>query len=97
MHNLKGIDVDFPVGRFIAVTGVSGSGKSTLVNEILYKSLANRLNRMRTKPGDHESVDGIDVFDKVIDIDQSADRADASLDILRRTPISSRTCASSTR
>ena len=71
MHNLKGIDVDFPVGRFIAVTGVSGSGKSTLVNEILYKSLANRLNRMRTKPGDHESVDGIDVFDKVIDIDQS--------------------------
>jgi excinuclease ABC subunit A len=71
MHNLKGIDVDFPVGRFIAVTGVSGSGKSTLVNEVLYKSLANRLNRMRVKPGDHESVDGIDCFDKVIDIDQS--------------------------
>ena len=71
MHNLKGIDVDFPVGRFIAVTGVSGSGKSTLVNEILYKALANRLNKMRTKPGDHDSVDGIDVFDKVIDIDQS--------------------------
>ncbi|HJS69219.1 MAG TPA: excinuclease ABC subunit UvrA, partial [Gaiellaceae bacterium] len=71
MHNLKGIDVDFPVGRFIAVTGVSGSGKSTLVNEILYKSLANRLNKMRTKPGDHDSVDGIDCFDKVIDIDQS--------------------------
>jgi excinuclease ABC subunit A len=71
MHNLKGIDVDFPVGRFVAVTGVSGSGKSTLVNEILYKTLANRLNKMRTKPGDHEGVDGIDVFDKVIDIDQS--------------------------
>ncbi len=71
MHNLKGIDVDFPVGRFVAVTGVSGSGKSTLVNEILYKALANRLNKMRTKPGDHESVDGIDVFDKVIDIDQT--------------------------
>ena len=71
MHNLKGIDVDFPVGRFIAVTGVSGSGKSTLVNEILYKALANRLNKMRTKPGDHEWVDGIDCFDKVIDIDQS--------------------------
>ena len=71
MHNLKGIDVDFPVGRFIAVTGVSGSGKSTLVNEILYKALANRLNRMRTKPGDHESVEGIDCFDKVIEIDQS--------------------------
>ena len=71
MHNLKGIDVDFPVGRFVAVTGVSGSGKSTLVNEILYKTLANRLNKMRTKPGDHEGVDGIDVFDKVIEIDQS--------------------------
>ena len=71
MHNLKGIDVDFPVGRFVAVTGVSGSGKSTLVNEILYKTLANRLNKMRTKPGDHEGVDGIDIFDKVIEIDQS--------------------------
>jgi excinuclease ABC subunit A len=71
MHNLKGIDVEFPVGRLTAVTGVSGSGKSTLVNEIVYKALANRLNRMRTKPGDHESVDGIEVFDKVIDIDQT--------------------------
>jgi excinuclease ABC subunit A len=69
-HNLKGIDVDFPVGNFICVTGVSGSGKSTLVNEIVYKALANRLNRMRTKPGDHVRVDGIDVFDKVIEIDQ---------------------------
>jgi len=71
MHNLKGIDVDFPVGRFVVVTGVSGSGKSTLVNEIVYKALANRLQRMRTKPGDHDSVEGIDCFDKVIDIDQS--------------------------
>src|SRR5882724_2217367 len=61
-HNLKGIDVDFPVGKFVAVTGVSGSGKSTLVNEIVYKSLANRLQRMRVKPGDHDSVEGIDVF-----------------------------------
>jgi excinuclease ABC subunit A len=69
-HNLKGIDVDFPVGNFVAVTGVSGSGKSTLVNEIVYKSLANRLNRMRVKPGDHDGVEGIDVFDKVIEIDQ---------------------------
>ncbi len=69
-HNLKGIDVDFPVGNFICVTGVSGSGKSTLVNEIVYKALANRLNRMRVKPGEHESVAGIDVFDKVIEIDQ---------------------------
>jgi excinuclease ABC subunit A len=71
MHNLKGIDVDFPVGKFVAVTGVSGSGKSTLVNEIVYKALANRLHRMRVKPGEHESVEGIDCFDKVIDIDQS--------------------------
>jgi excinuclease ABC subunit A len=70
MHNLKGIDVEFPVGKFVCVTGVSGSGKSTLVNEIVYKALANSLNKMRTKPGDHEGVDGIDVFDKVIDIDQ---------------------------
>src|SRR5438132_4683957 len=71
MHNLKGIDVPFPVGRLTCVTGVSGSGKSTLVNEIVYKALANRLNKMRMKPGDHEEVEGIDVFDKVIDIDQT--------------------------
>src|SRR2546421_3341902 len=70
MHNLKGIDVEFPVGRFVCVTGVSGSGKSTLVNEIVYKALANRLHRMRVKPGDHESVEGIECFDKVIEIDQ---------------------------
>ena len=71
MHNLKGIDVELPVGRFICVTGVSGSGKSTLVNEILYKTLANQLQRVRVKPGEHDSVEGIDAFDKVIDIDQS--------------------------
>jgi excinuclease ABC subunit A len=71
MHNLKDIDVEFPVGKLVAVTGVSGSGKSTLVNEIVYKALANRLQRMRIKPGDHDSVEGIDCFDKVIDIDQS--------------------------
>jgi excinuclease ABC subunit A len=69
-HNLKNIDVDFPVGNFICVTGVSGSGKSTLVNEIVYKALANRLNRLRVKPGEHDRVEGIDVFDKVIEIDQ---------------------------
>src|SRR5436190_375739 len=69
-HNLKGIDVDFPIGKFVAVTGVSGSGKSTLVNEIVYKALANRLQKMRIKPGEHESVEGIDAFDKVIEIDQ---------------------------
>src|SRR4029079_1912034 len=70
-HNLKDIDVEFPVGKLVCVTGVSGSGKSTLVNEIVYKACANRLQKMRTKPGDHESVEGIDAFDKVIDIDQS--------------------------
>ncbi len=71
MHNLQGIDVEFPVGKFVVVTGVSGSGKSTLVNEIVYKALANRLHRMRMKPGDHDAVEGIECFDKVIDIDQS--------------------------
>src|SRR3954464_16031392 len=71
MHNLKYIDVEFPVGKFVCVTGVSGSGKSTLVNEIVYKALANQLHRMRVKPGDHDEVEGIEVFDKVIDIDQS--------------------------
>jgi len=71
MHNLKDVDVEFPVGKFICVTGVSGSGKSTLVNEIVYKALANRLHRMRVKPGDHDAVEGIECFDKVIDIDQS--------------------------
>src|SRR5207344_3457067 len=70
MHNLKGIDVEFPVGKFIAVTGVSGSGKSTLVNEIIYKALANQLSRVRVRPGEHTAVDGIEVFDKVIEIDQ---------------------------
>jgi excinuclease ABC subunit A len=70
MHNLKGIDVEFPVGNFICVTGVSGSGKSTLVNEIVYKALANRVQRLRVKPGDHDTVEGIECFDKVIEIDQ---------------------------
>jgi excinuclease ABC subunit A len=70
-HNLKGIDVAFPIAKFVCVTGVSGSGKSTLVNEIVYKALANRLNRMRVKPGEHVAVEGIEAFDKVIDIDQT--------------------------
>jgi excinuclease ABC subunit A len=69
-HNLKDLDVEFPVGKFICVTGVSGSGKSTLVNEIVFKALANRLNRARVKPGAHAGVEGIEVFDKVIEIDQ---------------------------
>jgi excinuclease ABC subunit A len=70
-HNLKGIDVEFPVGKLICVTGVSGSGKSTLVNEIVFKALANRLHRIRVKPGEHLGCEGIECFDKVIDIDQS--------------------------
>jgi excinuclease ABC subunit A len=69
-HNLKNIDVEFPIGKFVCVTGVSGSGKSTLVNEIVYKALANRLNRARVKPGSHAGVEGIEAFDKVIEIDQ---------------------------
>jgi excinuclease ABC subunit A len=69
-NNLKKINVEFPVGKFIAVTGVSGSGKSTLVNEIVYKALANQLSKTRTRPGAHKAVKGIDAFDKVIEIDQ---------------------------
>jgi excinuclease ABC subunit A len=70
-HNLKDIDVEMPVGKFVCVTGVSGSGKSTLVNEVVYKALANRVQRTRIKPGAHREVFGFEVFDKVIDIDQS--------------------------
>jgi excinuclease ABC subunit A len=70
-NNLKGIDVAFPLGTFIAVTGVSGSGKSTLVNDILYRSLARTLYRASDPPGDHAGIDGIDLVDKVIQIDQS--------------------------
>ncbi|MHB8059814.1 MAG: excinuclease ABC subunit UvrA, partial [Gaiellaceae bacterium] len=70
-HNLKRIDVEFPLGKFVCVTGVSGSGKSTLVNEIVYKALANRLQRARVKPGAHDEIEGIEAFDKVIDIDQA--------------------------
>ncbi len=70
-NNLKNIDVDIPLGVLTCVTGVSGSGKSSLVNEILYKRLARDLNRARTIPGNHKSVEGLDQLDKVIDIDQS--------------------------
>ena len=70
-HNLKNIDVEFPVGKLVCVTGVSGSGKSTLVNEIVFKALANRLHKVRVKPGEHVGCEGIECFDKVIDIDQS--------------------------
>ncbi len=72
MHNLRDIDVSFPVGAFSCVTGVSGSGKSTLVNEILFKGMASRLNRgSKLRPGPHAGIDGAQLLDKVIDIDQS--------------------------
>ena len=70
-HNLKGVDASFPLGTFTAVTGVSGSGKSTLVNEILYRSIANRLHRARMRPGAHDRIDGTEQVDKIINIDQS--------------------------
>ncbi len=70
-NNLRHIDVAFPLGTLIAVTGVSGSGKSTLVNEILYRSLARTLYRATDEPGAHTAIDGIDLVDKVIQIDQS--------------------------
>ena len=70
-NNLKDIDVTFPMGVITAVTGVSGSGKSTLVNEILYKSLAKSIFRAKDKPGKHVRIDGVELIDKVIDIDQS--------------------------
>jgi excinuclease ABC subunit A len=70
-HNLKNIDVAIPLGVFTCITGVSGSGKSSLVNEILYKALAKKLNRARTMPGDHDSIEGVEQLDKVINIDQS--------------------------
>ena len=70
-NNLKNIDVKFPVGVMTCVTGVSGSGKSSLVNEILYKSLAKKLNRARTIPGKHKDITGVEQLDKIINIDQS--------------------------
>ncbi|WP_075982908.1 excinuclease ABC subunit UvrA [Bacillus massilinigeriensis] len=70
-NNLKNINVKFPLGTFIAVTGVSGSGKSTLINSILHKGLAHKLHRAKSKPGEHKSILGIEHLEKVIDIDQS--------------------------
>lgn len=70
-NNLKNVQVDIPLGMFIAVTGVSGSGKSTLINEILYKTLAHKLNRAKIKPGAHKEIIGIEQLEKVIEVDQS--------------------------
>ncbi|HEV2281509.1 MAG TPA: excinuclease ABC subunit UvrA [bacterium] len=70
-HNLRGIDVGLPLGKFVCVTGVSGSGKSTLIDDILYRSLAHRLHGARGRAGAHDRIDGLDLVDKVINIDQS--------------------------
>lgn len=70
-HNLKNINVKFPLGLFICITGVSGSGKSTLVSDVLYKALARRIYRSRYKPGKHKKIKGINLIDKVIEISQS--------------------------
>ena len=69
-HNLKNIDVKFPLGVFTCITGVSGSGKSTLVNEILYKTVAQKINGSNEKPGKCKSIKGIENIDKIINIDQ---------------------------
>ncbi len=70
-HNLKGIDVEIPLGVFCCVTGVSGSGKSTLINETLHHAVANRLHQAKLRPGAHDGIDGLDQIDKIINIDQS--------------------------
>lgn len=70
-NNLKNIDVEIPLGKFVAVTGVSGSGKSTLITDILYHKLSQTFFRSRNRPGEHETIEGLEHLDKVIDIDQS--------------------------
>ena len=70
-NNLKKVDAEIPLGKFVSITGVSGSGKSSLINEILYKSLAQHFYRAKDKPGKHQAIQGLEHIDKVIDIDQS--------------------------
>ncbi|MHB8159409.1 MAG: excinuclease ABC subunit UvrA [Thermoleophilia bacterium] len=70
-HNLKSIDVEIPLGKFVCVTGVSGSGKSTLINDVLYQSLAGSLYRAKATPGAHDGIEGTEQIDKIINIDQS--------------------------
>ncbi len=70
-NNLKNIDVKFPLGKFTCITGVSGSGKSTLINDILYKGVASKVNRLKQRAGKHKEIKGIESIDKVINIDQS--------------------------
>src|SRR5262249_52673163 len=70
-HNLRNVNVDIPLGLFVAVTGVSGSGKSTLIEDILHRALARHFYRARVIPGEHKRITGFEHIDKVIDIDQS--------------------------
>ena len=70
-HNLKNIDITIPLGKVVCITGVSGSGKSTLVNDVLYRAVAKSLHGARMSPGDHDEIEGIDLIDKIINIDQS--------------------------
>ena len=70
-NNLKNLNVKFPLGKFTCITGVSGSGKSTLINDILYKGIASKINKLRDRPGKHKEIKGIENIDKIINIDQS--------------------------
>jgi len=71
-HNLKNIDIEFPLGLFIVITGVSGSGKSTVVNDIVYRALMRAIYKSREEPGAHDSIEGLEHIDKVVEIDQAA-------------------------